>query len=579
MHKKLLCLYLGLAMLVISLSACSKSEDKPADTEVDVSEEVSGDTAKPRPHSFGKKDKNTESPEQEGVKHIPISIEEKSYSVTDPETYRLMAECNYFNMIMDEETAKLYPKLNEEFELYNNNEDIRSREMVEKLREDYLSMSSYVADSDMYLSDHIKPHVMRSDSNIISILCEADNFLGGAHGYYWSYGLNYDPESGKELHLSDVVPEKEKFIELISDKFKEKYSDYAYDETVTDAGEYLASMGEDQYESWPWSMDSEGITVYFAPYNLGSYALGAQEISIYFDEAPVIFNDKYFNTCEEYVIPLVNSRSYELRLGDGSLAEVAVELDAIEEYDAYAIEYKIGNVSIKFDDYYCYSADNYIVYSGGKHYIYSFSGTENDYVILNVVDIENKSFDSNRSENAYLYEPIVSWEDGGDYYSYSNGGPAFTDPESFVVGRRLQLLGTGMGYKTYHVGEDGYPVSEDEYYMMSNGFAFKAVKDLELDTVDEAGKVTGTKKVSAGTYLFNIRTDGESVVDLQLIDESEIEISGESDWKTYMIKDQNDDLIDLSKTIYRVKVDDSDWPPMVNGQEEDSVFEGVMYAG
>ena len=46
-----------------------------------------------------------------------------------------------------------------------------------------------------------------------------------------------------------------------------------------------------------------------------------------------------------------------------------------------------------------------------------------------------------------------------------------------------------------------------------------------------------------------------------------------------MIKDQNDDLIDLSKTIYRVKVDDSDWPPMVNGQEEDSVFEGVMYAG
>ena len=60
MHKKLLCLYLGLAMLVISLSACSKSEDKPADTEVDVSEEVSGDTAKPRPHSFGKKDKNRE---------------------------------------------------------------------------------------------------------------------------------------------------------------------------------------------------------------------------------------------------------------------------------------------------------------------------------------------------------------------------------------------------------------------------------------------------------------------------------------------------------------------------------------
>ena len=111
-------------------------------------------------------------------------------------------------------------------------------------------------------------------------------------------------------------------------------------------------------------------------------------------------------------------------------------------------------------------------------------------------------------------------------------------------------------------------------------FAIRAKKDLKLDVVDASGKKTGTKNVPAGTYLFDMRTDGETFVDLQTIDASALGINDESEWKYFQIADRSTDHINLTKPIYRVHIDHSDgWPYHVNGVEEDSLFEGIMYAG
>lgn len=610
MRKRDIAFGLGLLMMAISLSACSgagKNSATEGPTAVEATDATgknpgadedasnngsgaTGDTAGKNQGSgndasgtgqdasgntTGKQD--GASGTEQGVQHIPLTVAEYSLSATKPDSYATMAQCDYFTLELDAETAKQYPALQRALVQAAKDETAHAQKSIAELSTEYQELTADWSEYEGYMTETVKPHVMRADSRIVSVLCNFEDYHGGAHGYYYSYGLNYDVASGRELKLSDVVSKKEKFIELVRDKFEEKYANDSY--MLTNAGEYLATLGDEEYASTPWIMDSESITLFFAPYVLGTYADGAQEVSIYFDEAPELFTAKYLDTCAEYVIPLLPARSYEANAGGGKRVAIDVEFDYNDEYGSYAREYVIGNTRIRPEGY-SYSSDSYIVVAGGKHYLYTFSSAENDYSMLEVVDVDTKSLDESRTENAGLGGVDYSWNEGDDYDESCLRGPAFTDPSDISLSRRLEVLGTTNGYRSCHVGADGYLAANDELYTILTSFAIRAKKDLKLDVVDASGKKTGTKTVPAGTYLFDMRTDGESFVDLQTIDASALGINDESEWKYFQIADRSTDHIDLTKPIYRVHVDHSDgWPYHVNGVEEDSLFEGIMYAG
>ena len=617
MKKKNIAFGLGLIMMAISLSACSGSGKNPAATEGPTAVEAtdaagknpgadkdtsnngsgatgdstgkttgsenyaSGNGQDAAGDTTGKQDgTGTDASGQgdaQGVQHIPLTVAEYSLSATKPDSYATMAQCDYFTLELDAETAKQYPALQRALVQAAKDETAHAQKSIADLSTEYQELTADWSDYEGHMSESVKPHVMRADSRIVSVLCSFEDYHGGAHGYYYSYGLNYDVASGRELKLSDVVSKKAQFIGLVRDKFEEKYANDSY--MLTNAGEYLATLGDEEYASTPWIMDSESITLFFAPYVLGTYADGAQEVSIYFDEAPELFDAKYLDTCADYVIPLLPARSYEANAGDGKRVAIDVDFDYNDEYGGYAREYVIGNTRIRPEGY-SYSSDSYIVVAGGKHYLYTFSSAENDYSMLEVVDVDTKSLDESRTENAGLGGVDYTWDEGDSYDTSCLRGPAFTDPSDVALSRRLEVLGTTNGYRSCHVGADGYPAANDEFYTILTSFAIRAKKDLKLDVVDASGKKTGTKTVPAGTYLFDMRTDGETFVDLQTIDASALGINDESEWKYFQIADRSTDHINLTKPIYRVHIDHSDgWPYHVNGVEEDSLFEGIMYAG
>ena len=615
MRKRDIAFGLGLMMMAVSLSACSgagKNSATEGPTAVEATDatgktpgadedaskngqDAAGDSTGKTPGSgndasgngqdasgdtAGKQDgagTSLQGSDEQGVQHIPLTVAEYSLSATKPDSYATMAQCDYFTLELDAETAKQYPALQRALVQEAKDETAHAQKSIAELSTEYQELTADWSEYEGYMTETVKPHVMRADSRIVSVLCNFEDYHGGAHGYYYSYGLNYDVASGRELKLSDVVSKKDKFIELVRDKFEEKYANDTY--MLTNAGEYLATLGDEEYASTPWIMDSESITLFFAPYVLGTYADGAQEVSIYFDEAPELFTAKYLDTCAEYVIPLLPARSYEANAGGGKRVAVDVDFDYNDEYGSYAREYVIGNTRIRPEGY-SYSSDSYIVVAGGKHYLYTFSSAENDYSMLEVVDVDTKSLDESRTENAGLGGVDYTWNEGDDYDESCLRGPAFTDPADISLSRRLEVLGTTNGYRSCHVGADGYPAANDELYTILTSFAIRAKKDLKLDVVDASGKKTGTKTVPAGTYLFDMRTDGESFVDLQTIDASALGINDESEWKYFQIADRSTNHIDLTKPIYRVHIDHSDgWPYHVNGVEEDSLFEGIMYAG
>ena len=577
--KKQVALWAGLMALGLGLTACSGvkySAETAAEetTAVAATTESASETSSEEESSAAE---NHEA-EPEGLAHIPITVEEQALTSYASDTQKLVAEADYFTLALPEEAAKQYPALASTLEGKAKDDQAKAQDKILELAAEFQDIAEYNSDFDSTLTEKLKPKVMRADANIVSILCEGEAYSGGAHGEYWTEGWNYDPESGRELKLSDVVPDREKLTTLVREKFSEKYTTAEYGDALTNAADYLATLSDSDYEATPWTMDSEGLTLYFPQYTLGPYAAGAQDISIGFTEAPELFTEKYRATCDEYVIPLVDARTYELAADDGKPVAVSVELSGDGESDTYTCAYSIGNTSLHSESY-CYSNESYIIYAGGEHYIYSFSSSDNDYMSLEVVDVEKKSLEEGRSVNASLYRPIFSWSEEGDYDMRSTGGAAFTDPEDFELERRMEVLGTTSGRRSYHVGADGYPESNDAYYTLPLSYAIRTKKEMTLDTVDAKGEKTGTETIPAGTYLIGIRSDADQIEDLQLIDASKLDIDEGDGWSSFTVKDGSDFQADLTKPIYRVTVDHSDWPNLVNGEAVDQLFDGVIYAG
>ena len=99
------------------------------------------------------------------------------------------------------------------------------------------------------------------------------------------------------------------------------------------------------------------------------------------------------------------------------------------------------------------------------------------------------------------------------------------DPESFVLSKRFDILGTYEAYKKFHVEEDGIPKTEDLLWTIVSTYTDWKVEltssiDLEL-SVREANTKRGSgqkETLPAGTHFVLLKTDGEAYAEAMLDD-------------------------------------------------------------
>ena len=72
--------------------------------------------------------------------------------------------------------------------------------------------------------------VQRADSRIVSFWDMDSSYVGGAHGSYYAHGVNFDPDSGKRLALSDVVTDLEAVYQYVKEDVKSKDDGSLYPE-------------------------------------------------------------------------------------------------------------------------------------------------------------------------------------------------------------------------------------------------------------------------------------------------------------------------------------------------------------
>lgn len=116
---------------------------------------------------------------------------------------------------------------------------------------------------------------------LFSALSNVWRYDGGAHGNYYSTGLNFSPGTG-ELQFADIFPETA--LPELASACRERLGRADTNDvlSVDERREELfednvAVFAEQMKTSRSWSFDSDGAQVHFAPYAIAAYAAGAFE--------------------------------------------------------------------------------------------------------------------------------------------------------------------------------------------------------------------------------------------------------------------------------------------------------------
>lgn len=487
--------------------------------------------------------------------HLIKGEQSDSYYKDDDYSNKLV-EMKYGVIALTGEDEKRYPelaqvlkKLSEE----NKNTILTDYENLKSQAEDDLKAAKE-GGYEVYTpySTECSFYVNRADNRVLSLGKSGYDYWGGAHGTGYSTGCNYNARTGEELRIQDVVTDVDTFAGLIEAKVYESgltRDDLFLDEEET-LKDYILKAAADH--TLNWEITNEGVTVWFNPYEISYYAAGMPSGSVSFAGHPEVFSDYYAETARTYVYAIEGLDVSDIDFdGDGKADELSVWASP-DEYGTYeALKVSMKGVETS-KDIWAYSYDPYILHTtDGKNYLYVICGSDNDYRMLEVFDLNGSSaVYVGEVNNCGLRAQLL------DASSYLYGEELLTDPENFYLESRMEVLSTYSASRKYHVGADGMPVADEDFYQVDASTyewreALTAKKDVPCVQVAEDGSVTADNAViPAGTKLTLYRTDGSSLVDLKAGD-----------------------------TLYRIEVDHSEWPYTINGVEEEEYFDGIMYAG
>lgn len=417
----------------------------------------------------------------------------------------------------------------------------------------------------------------RADSSVFSYERTDYSYLGGAHPSTQYNGYAYDTSSGRQLCLDDVTDDKDKIYEEVMKQLKASEDSSAFFEgwqdTIkkwfddSDKNADTVSDTEDGTEDThlDWYLDQTGLNVIINAYDIGPYAMGSRTISVSYDSGLVkkeycadiadIAQDVTLYDSLTYTDADGNKKSAYLSAGDTSEDEENQNASlyiAKSEDDSSPVKIELSGYTI--NKMFLMTAPD------SRKYLYVDSTSDNDYHTLDVIDM-----DSDKHE-------IIGNCDDGAIYDHD-----ILDCDSFILGTRLELLGTYSAYRTYHVGNDGMPVKNEEEYTIENydadwadqysdgesAYSIPELKDLpyssalktkcDIDVMMHPDETDEKKQetLPAGTVCIPYKTDG----------------------KTYMtFKSVEGKLFDVE-----VKADDYEYS--VDGMNQDDVFDGMIYAG
>lgn len=468
-------------------------------------------------------------------------------------------------LVLSDEEATAYPELNQALTLEYDTLKKNTQEDLNNLKESAEEMVEYMqGDDNMQLIAEYTPYVLRADENVVSYEQFYDDYYGGAHGYHSYAGFNFDTKTGKKLDLYDVITGEESVKAGIIQELKNKYAsedglveNNTPEEDADAFFEYVDS--KDQSGAVAWSLGVDRLNIYYNPYNIGSWALGIVSVSLPFEKYPDAVKEEYKMGTSDYAVNIGIYADYSADIyNDGSFSVVSVYPDGADDYANSALRIQIqdenGQVTSRvFDDMYYFTMEAYYVKTGNRHFLHVFTHSENDWTADNVYEITNGQIrDLGYVEGT---PALIRYEYNykeNSLFTNSEDVAAYNDPGALYLEKTMNAFSTYSGSRHYHVGSSGLLESSDPYVTGPAEIVVTVKKALTVKKTDVSGRENGkTEVIPVGTKLYFYMTDNES----------------------YVIFRYDGDQYG------KVSMYNSDWPQKINGEELESVLDGLIFAG
>ncbi len=150
-------------------------------------------------------------------------------------------------------------------------------------------------------------------------------------------------------------------------------ADIFYSDTIVE--EYFKEYGADGTH---WTLEYNGITVYFDEGEIANSGFGAINLTIEFADYPKLFNEKYTKAPETYIVGLPMKSAFCTDLdGDWCGDELTFTDTYDEEFDWNATLY-ISTAEVYYaESFWAYACKPYYVKAAdGKNYLYVFTELE-----------------------------------------------------------------------------------------------------------------------------------------------------------------------------------------------------------
>lgn len=378
---------------------------------------------------------------------------------------------------------------------------------------------------------------------MVSWLEEEYVFSGGVHPDYFYKTTNLDSASGESIALSEVISDINLLPALLEEKITTKYN-YV---TFGDLQEIFNSYSDKDY---CWTLDYQGITFWFSPYEIAPYSVGLLSTKILFDENDELFAEKFKSALPDtyaVALPIGNALGQEIEfdLEDDGKSDVIYVGQTPDHTGSYYMFKAVVNGAEYLDEInYAYGFDAYLVHKDSKNYIYTVSYSDGAYNMFHALEINGDGIRQIAEMSGTQFNSDLV-EDTPD--TYVNYKPFFNNPKNFSLSTAIELLGNRDAIASYKTGDDGIPVMTDDFFDIGTDYSQTTRIPLEAMLLPEKEWTT----LPAGTELWGMRTDAETYIDMKTADGKEV----------------------------RFNIDVSGWSKKVNGMPEEECFDNIMYAG
>ena len=347
----------------------------------------------------------------------------------------------------------------------------------------------------------------RADSKAVSILCSSSVFSTGEHEEIAYSCLNLDTVSGRELDIRNIVSDMKTFRSVIETSLSLNYPDTEFPDLMNCLNRYMESPAD-----FVWTLDYQGITLYFSPGELADFDDGLITVSLRFDNYPELLNQSYAEVPPGYVSPVVAGRCFNFDLDlNGSSDDIRVS-DRFDESLGYSDLLTIsvnGNTTSTKTGLKSY--DCYVIHAGlNRNYLFINGENLSEYGYINVFRLDR----TGATFVGGMYDTSLH---AAGFSGYCEGRTILTNPESFIMGSLCKLLYPQVGIKTYSIGVDGMPVSLDSSFLLSSSQILTSKNELATVSVD-ANTGSGAQsavKIPGKTQFYFWRTDGSSFIDMK----------------------------------------------------------------